>query len=228
MKRYLAEAIGTFALVFAGTTAIVVDGLTGGGVTPVGVALSFGLAVMTMIYAVDDVSGAHLNPAVTLGFWVARRLRVPDLAPYVLSQCAGALVASFTVRTLFPESTGLGATVPAGGVFQSFLLEVLLTALLMFVILGVSTGAKEKGIMAGIAVGGTVELGALVGGPVSGASMNPARFLGPALASGALEHGWLYLTAPIAGSILAVGACKCVRTRECCSGPASGSSPDYS
>ena len=224
MKRYLAEAIGTFALVFAGTTAIVVDGLTGGGVTSVGVALTFGLVVMTMIYAVGDVSGAHLNPAVTLGFWVAGRLRVPDLAPYVLSQCAGALVASFTVRTLFPESTGLGATVPAGAVFQSFLLEVLLTALLMFVILGVSTGAKEKGIMAGIAVGGTVALGALVGGPVSGASMNPARSLGPALASGVLEHAWIYLTAPLVGAILAVGACKCVRTRECCSGPGSGGS----
>ena len=223
MKRYLAEAIGTFALVFAGTTAIVVDNLTGGEVTHVGVALTFGLVVMTMIYAVGDVSGAHLNPAVTLGFWAAGRLRVPDLPPYVFSQCAGALVASFTVRALFPESSGLGATVPAGGVFQSFLLEVLLTAFLMFVILGISTGAKEKGMMAGIAVGGTVALGALLGGPVSGASMNPARSLGPALASGALEHAWLYLTAPIVGSLLAVGACKCVRPQECCSGPASGS-----
>ncbi len=222
MRRYVAEAIGTFALVFAGTTAIVVDSLTGGGVTHVGVALTFGLVVMTMIYAVGDVSGAHLNPAVTLGFWAAGRLRAPDLLPYVFSQCTGALVASFTVRALFPESTGLGATVPAGGIFQSFVLEVLLTALLMFVILGVSTGAKEKGIMAGIAVGGTVALGALLGGPVSGASMNPARSLGPALASGALQHTWLYLAAPIVGSILAVGACKCVRTQECCRGPASG------
>ncbi len=221
MKRYVAEAVGTFALVFAGTTAIVVDSLTGGAVTHVGVALTFGLVVMTMIYAVGDVSGAHLNPAVTLGFWVAGRLRAPNLPPYVLSQCTGALVASFTVRTLFPESTGLGATVPAGGVFQSFVLEALLTALLMFVILGVSTGAKEKGIMAGIAVGGTVALGALLGGPVSGASMNPARFLGPAMASGAMEHAWLYLTAPVVGSILAVGVCKCVHPRECCSGATS-------
>lgn len=222
MKRYLAEAIGTFALVFAGTTAIVVENLTGGEVTHVGVALTFGLVVMTMIYAVGDVSGAHLNPAVTLGFWAAGRLRAPDLPPYIFSQCAGALVASFMVRALFPESTGLGGTVPTGATFQAFLLEVLLTALLMFVILGVSTGAKEKGMMAGIAVGGTVALGSLLGGPVSGASMNPARSLGPALASGALEHVWLYLTAPIVGAVLAVGACRCVHTRECCSGPVSG------
>lgn len=228
MNRYVAEAIDTFALVFAGTTAIVVDSLTGGAVTHVGVALTFGLVVMTMIYAVGDVSGAHINPAVTLGFWAAGRLRVPDLPPYVTSQCAGALAASLTVRLLFPESLGLGVTIPTGGVLQSFVLEMLLTALLMLLILGVSTGAKEKGLMAGIAVGGTVALGALLGGPVSGASMNPARSLGPALAGGALEHTWIYLTAPFAGSILAVGACKCVRTRDCCSGATSDSGTAFS
>ena len=203
---------------FTGTTAIVVDSLTGGVVTHVGVALTFGLVVMTMIYAVGDVSGAHINPAVTLGFWAAGRLRAAELPPYVVSQCAGAVAASLTVRTLFPVSNSVGATVPAGGVVQSFVLEVLLTALLMFVILGVSTGAKEKGITAGIAVGGTVALAALFGGPVSGASMNPARSLGPALATGAMEHTWLYLTAPVVGALLAVALCKCVHPRECCSG----------
>ena len=223
MKRYLAESIGTFALVFAGTTAIVVDNLTGGDVTHVGVAFAFGRVVMAMIYTVGDVSGAHLNPAVTLGFWAVGRLRASEVPPYVFSQCTGALVASFVVRALFPESTSLGATVPAGDTFQAFLLELLLTALLMFVILGVSTGTKEKSVIAGIAVGGTVALGALLGGPVSGASMNPARSLGPALASSNFEHLWLYLTAPIVGAVLAVGAYNCIHTRDCCSGQAPGS-----
>lgn len=218
MRRFTAEAVGTFALVLCGTTAIVVDSLTGGVVTHVGVALTFGLIVMTMIYAVGDVSGAHLNPAVTLGFWAAGRFRLTELPPYIMSQCAGALAASLVVRSFFAGETGLGATLPSGGIWQSFGLEVLLTALLMFVILGVSTGAKEKGMMAGIAVGGTVALGALLGGPVSGASMNPARSLGPSIISGNLEHLWLYLSAPFLGALVAVGTCKCVRDPSCCRG----------
>jgi aquaporin Z len=218
MKLYVAEAIGTFALVFAGTTAIVINELNGGVISHVGVALTFGLVVMAMIYSVGDVSGAHLNPAVTLGFWASGRLPRREIAPYVLSQCVGAIAASLTVRFLFLESRTLGATSPAGSTSQSFLLEVFMTSILMFVILGVSTGAKEKGLLAGVAVGGAVALDALFGGPVSGASMNPARSLGPALVSGQMQALWVYLTAPVVGSLLAVGACRSVRDSACCRG----------
>ena len=217
MKRYIAESIGTFALVFAGTAAIVINELNGGIISHVGVSMTFGLVVMAMIYSVGDVSGAHLNPAVTLGFWASGRMSGRDVLPYVVSQSAGALVASLVVRALFLESQTLGATLPVGRVSQSFLLEVLLTFILMFVILGVSTGAKEKGLMAGMAVGGAVALGALFGGPVSGASMNPARSLGPALVSGQVQTLWIYLTAPVIGAFIAVGTCRCVRDSDCCS-----------
>lgn len=153
MKKYIAEFIGTFALVFAGTGAIVVNEVSGGAVTHVGVAVTFGLIVLAMIYTLGDISGAHLNPAVTIGFWFSRRLPKGEVLPFILSQCAGALVASGVLRLLFPENALLGATQPAGPAMQSFVLEVLLTAMLMFVILGVSTGAREKGITAGIVVG---------------------------------------------------------------------------
>lgn len=210
-RRVAAEAIGTFALVFAGTGAIVVDRLTGGEVTHPGIALAFGLVVMTMIYAIGDVSGAHLNPAVTVGFWVSRRFPLRDVPYYVAGQCAGATAASLTVGALFTRAAGLGATVPAGGPWPSFALEVVLTALLMLVILGVSTGASEKGITAGMAVGAAVALGALVGGPVSGASMNPARSLGPAVVAADLHHLWIYVTAPFLGAVVAAGAAKWLR-----------------
>ncbi|MGH9460161.1 MAG: aquaporin [Vicinamibacteria bacterium] len=216
IKRYVAETIGTFALVFAGTTAIVINELNGGIISHVGVALTFGLVVMAMIHSVGDVSGAHLNPAVTLGFWASGRLPQREIAPYVLSQCAGAVAASLTVRFLFVESRTLGATLPAGDPSQSFFLEIVLAFIMMFVILGVSTGAKDKGLLAGVAVGGAVALGALFGGPISGASMNPARSLAPALVSGHVHALWIYLTAPVLGSFLAVGACRSVRDSECC------------
>jgi aquaporin Z len=222
MRKYAAEALGTFALVFAGTSAIVVDDLSGGVVTHVGVSLTFGLIVMAMICAVGDVSGAHLNPAVTLGFFIARRLPGRDVLPYVVSQCAGALVASGLVRLAFPGHTGLGTTLPAGGLGQSFLLETLLTFFLMFVILGVATGSREKGVQAGLAIGATVALGALLGGPISGASMNPARSLGPAVVAGSLDVMWLYCAAPVLGAGLAVLGCRCVRGAECCAPSLSG------
>ena len=158
VRKCVAEMIGTFALVFAGTGAIVVNDVSGGTVTHVGVALTFGLVVMAMIYAVGDVSGAHLNPAVTCGFWLAGRLGGRAVAPYVLSQVIGGLAASGLMRALFRGHATLGATRPAGDASQSFVLEAVLTALLMFVILSVSVGSKEKGLMAGIAVGGTIAL----------------------------------------------------------------------
>ncbi|NDC76236.1 aquaporin, partial [bacterium] len=192
----------------------------GGAVSHVGVALTFGLVVFAMIAAVGDVSGAHLNPAVTVGLYLARRLPGHFVVPYVLSQCFGAILASLVVRFLFPSDVGLGATVPAGPVYQSWVLELLLTAGLMFVILSVSANASEKGIMAGIAVGAVVGLEALFAGPVSGASMNPARSLGPAIVSWQLGSLWIYLSAPMIGAALAVPACRCVRGDGCCSTPA--------
>jgi len=203
-RKYLAEVVGTFCMVFAGTGAVVVNDVSGGAVTHVGVAITFGLVVMAMIYAVGDVSGAHLNPAITCGFWLAGRLRGASVAPYVASQAAGALVASAVLRVMFPAHPTLGATLPAGPVMQSFAMEAVLTLILMFVILSVSVGPKEKGLMAGIAVGGVVGLEAMFAGPVCGASMNPARSLGPALVSGNLAHLWLYLAAPLLGAALAV------------------------
>ncbi len=216
-RRLSAEAIGTFALVFAGTGAIVVDQITGGGIGHLGVSLVFGLAVGTMIFAVGDVSGAHFNPAVTIGFWAARRLPARDAAPYIGVQCAAALAASALLRALFPDALTLGATTPRSGALQSGALEIVLTFFLMFVILGVTTGAKERGLTAALAIGGTVALGSAFGGPISGASMNPARSLGPALVSGELSALWLYLTMPVAGALLAVVGCRCTREPGCCS-----------
>jgi len=215
-QRCFAEAFGTFALVFAGTGAIVVNDLSQGAVTHVGVAATFGLVVSVMIYAVGDVSGAHLNPAVTAAFWLARRLPGAEVLPYVASQLAGAFVASGLVRAIFGAHPTLGATLPAGTPGQSFALEVVLTLLLMYTILGVSTGAKEKGITAALAIGATVGLAAMFGGPVSGASMNPARSLAPALVSGAATHLWVYLVAPPIGAALAVFACRWTRGAACC------------
>ncbi len=217
MKKLAAEAIGTFALVFAGTGAIVSSEVSQHAISHVGVALTFGLVVLAMIYTLGDISGAHLNPAVTLAFCAAGRLPRQLAIPYLAAQCSGALAASALLRLLFPAHPHLGATLPAGPPLQSFVLEIVLTALLMFVILNVSTGAKEKGVTAGIAIGAVIGLEALFAGPISGASMNPARSLAPALISGHLEHLWLYVLAPIIGAQLAVPACRCVQAPGCCS-----------
>jgi aquaporin Z len=216
MKRALAEFIGTFGLVFAGTGAIVVNEVSGGAITHVGVALTFGLIVLVMVYTFGDISGAHLNPAVTVGFWAARRMPAGQVPVYVSSQVVGAVAASVALRVLFPQSRLLGATLPAGSEVQSLVLETILTFLLMLTILNVSTGAKEKGITAGIAVGALIGLEAMFGGPISGASMNPARSFGPALVAGHLEHLWLYLVAPVVGAVGAMFACRCVREAGCC------------
>ena len=216
MRRYTSEAIGTFVLLFAGTGAIVIDGLNDGVITHGGIALAFGLAVLVMIYSIGDVSGAHINPAVTVAFWAAGRLEGRLVAPYVLSQFVGAALASVALLLLFPDAKGLGMTVPSGELLQSFLFEVILSAILMFVILHVSTGSKEKGAMAGIAVGATVALAALFGGPVSGASMNPARSFGPALVELRFAELWIYFVGPVVGMWLAVVACRCTRGDDCC------------
>lgn len=215
-RRLAAEAFGTFVLVFAGTGAVVANAASGGQVTHVGVALTFGLVVLAMVFAVGDVSGAHLNPAVTVGFAVAGRFPVRAVPLYAAAQCAGALAASGTLRFLFPDHPTLGATLPAGAASQSFVLEVILTLILMFVALSVATGAKERGLLAGVAVGAVVTLEALFAGPVCGASMNPARSLAPAVVSGTLDHLWLYLVAPPLGACLAVGVCRFIHADGCC------------
>ena len=171
-----------------------------------------------MIHTFGDVSGAHLNPAVTLGFAAARRFPLRAVPGYLAAQVSGALAASGLLRSLFPDHATLGATLPAGAESQSFILETVLTAMLMLTILSVSTAAKEKGITAGLAIGGVIGLGAMFAGPISGASMNPARSLAPALVSGHLEHLWIYLAAPVLGALLAVPLCLGVRDGGCCRG----------
>ena len=211
MKKYLAEIIGTFALVFCGTGAIVIDQQSGGSVSHVGVAITFGLIVASMIYAIGDVSGAHLNPAVTIAFWVGKIFDTKEVLPYIVSQGIGALMASLTLKFLFPSNGDLGSTLPAGLPMQSFVLEFILTFLLMFVIVHVAKGSKEQGMFAGIAIGGVVLLEAMFAGPISGASMNPIRSLSPAIVSGHLEHLWVYMSAPILGAITAVLAWKVLK-----------------
>lgn len=211
MKKYLAEIIGTFAIVFCGTGAMIIDSQTNGAVTHVGVAITFGLIVMSMIYALGDVSGAHFNPAVTVAFSIGKKFPTKEIAPYIISQLAGALLASFVLKLLFPLDKTLGATLPAGSEMQSWVLEFILTFLLMFVIVHVATGSKEQGMFAGLAIGCVVLLEAMFAGPICGASMNPARSFAPALVSGHVEHLWVYLTAPVLGATAAVGAWKILR-----------------
>ncbi|MGB8355860.1 MAG: MIP family channel protein [Chthoniobacteraceae bacterium] len=218
MKKLLAEYLGTFCLVFAGAGAIVIDEASHGAIGHQGVAITFGLVILAMIYTFGDVSGAHFNPAVTIGFAAAGRFSWREVPPYIGAQVLGALSASGVLKILFPADDLLGATLPAGSEFQSFLLEVILTAILMLTILSVSTGAKEKGVTAGIAIGSVIGLEAMFAGPICGASMNPARSFGPALVSGHLGHLWIYLLAPVAGALLAVPLCIGVRERGCCGG----------
>jgi aquaporin NIP len=218
MRKLLAEFLGTFVLVFAGCGAIVIDRTSGGAITHAGVALTFGLVVLAMIHTFGDVSGAHFNPAVTTAFAAAGRFPWREVPGYVVAEVAGALAGSGLLRILFPANTTLGATLPAGSDTQSFVLEMVLTFILMLTILSVSTGAKEKGITAGLAIGAVIGLEAMFAGPVCGASMNPARSLAPALVSGHLQSLWLYLVAPVLGALLAVPACRGVRGPGCCDG----------
>ncbi len=206
-RKLLAEFLGTYFLVFAGTGAIVINGVSGGKVGHVGIGLTFGLVVLALIYTLGDVSGAHINPAVTLGFWAARLFPRAHVLPYILTQCLGACLASLSLHLLFPlDETHLGATLPFGAEATSFLLEVFLTWFLMFVVLQVACGKEpDKRIFVGVAVGAVIALEAIFAGPICGASMNPARSLGPALVSGHLQSLWIYLLAPPLGALLGVG-----------------------
>ncbi|WP_024769125.1 MIP/aquaporin family protein [Aquimarina macrocephali] len=216
MRKYISESIGTFSMVFCGTGAMTINEVTGGDVTHVGVAITWGLIVMAMIYAFGEISGAHFNPAVTIAFAYAKKFEWKEVPKYIIAQCIGAIIASSTLLFLFPESEFLGGTLPALDDLRAFVLETLLTYFLMVVIINVSTGSKETGTMAGIAVGGVVLLEAMFAGPMTNASMNPARSLGPALLSGHWEHQWLYFIAPVLGALLAVLTCKLVKPDNCC------------
>ncbi len=215
-KKLLAEALGTFWIVFAGTGAIVLNDLSG-AVSHIGVALIFGLAVFAMIFTLGDISGAHFNPAVTIGLYLAQRISGKIIVPYILSQITGALIASIFLRLLFPAHETLGSTIPTGSLAQSWILESILTAGLVYVILTVTANDSTNKITAAIVIGWVVALAALFAGSISGASMNPARSLGPAIVSGNIEVLWLYFTAPILGAAIAVLICACSKEPGCCS-----------
>ncbi len=215
MKRaFLAEVTGTFALVFAGTGAIVINDVSGGAITHAGIAFTFGLIVMAMIYAVGDISGAHLNPAVTVALCAARRFPAAKALPYIAAQTLGALAASGLLKVMFQDHPTLGATLPSGSWQQSFLLEVVLTAILMFVVLTATTGSKEKVALAGLVIGGVVALEAMFAGPICGASMNPARSFAPAVVSGKIDSLWIYMVATTAGALLAVPLAAAMQTDD--------------
>lgn len=203
MRTYLSECIASFFLVFCGTGAVIVNEVSGGAVTNTGIAASFGLIVMAMILAVGDISGAHMNPAVTVAFALQKTFPSRKILPYILSQLCGALTASGILHFIFPTSSTLGATLPSGSATQSFLLEIFLSLVLMLTILHVSAKGREKGPVAALTVGGVVFLEALFAGPICGASMNPARSLAPALVSGTYRAWWIYISAPFFGMMLA-------------------------
>lgn len=209
--RIGAEVVGTYALVTAGCGAIVVNSLHG-SVTHVGVAFTFGLIIMVMIAATGHLSGAHFNPAVTVAFALTRHFSWHDVPFYIGGQLLGATVGALTLRGLFGNVAQLGATVPSGSALQAFGLEVVLTAVLMFVIMAVATDTRAVGQLAALAIGGTVALDALWGGPISGASMNPARSLGPALVAGIWRDQWVYVLAPLLGAAIGAGIYQLLRT----------------
>ena len=209
-RALVAEGIGTFALVFAGCGAIMVDAKTG-ALGHVGVAISFGLVIMVMIYAVGHISGAHFNPAVTLAFATSRHFPALRVPAYWAAQLAGALTAALILRGSLGDVAHVGATLPSGSDGQALLWEGVLTFFLMFVIIAVATDTRAVGEAAAVAIGGTVGLDAMFGGPITGASMNPARSLGPAIAAGHFTSVWVYLTAPFLGAVAAAAAYRFLR-----------------
>jgi aquaporin NIP len=213
LRALVAEAIGTFALVFAGAGAVMVDAKTG-SLGHVGVAITFGLVIMVMIYAVGHISGAHFNGAVTFAFALTRHFPWVRAAAYWVAQLVGAIVAALLLRASLGDIANIGATLPSGSQGQSFLWELVMSAFLMFVILAVATDTRAVGEAAAIAIGGTIALDAMFGGPISGASMNPMRSLGPALVSGNLHALWLYILAPVVGASIGGLAYQFVRGEE--------------
>jgi aquaporin Z len=213
MKKYTAEFIGTFALIFCGTGSIIINQETDGIITHAGIAITFGLIVMSMIYALGNISGCHINPAVTIAFTLAKKFPLKQVLPYVGSQLAGAFLASVTLGYLFPYNNTLGATLPSGAALQSFIIEFILTFFLMLVIINVATGSKEQGMFAGLAIGSVVLLEAMFAGPISGASMNPARSIAPAVVSGSIQHLWVYIIAPILGAAAAIPVCNFLNSK---------------
>jgi aquaporin NIP len=209
-RRLGAETLGTFALVFFGAGAVMVAA-EHGSFGQVGIALAFGLVIAAMVYALGHISGAHLNPAVSLAFALSRHFPWRLVGSYWAAQCLGAIGAAFLLRASLGDIANVGATQPSGSDGQSLLWELVLTFVLMLVIMAVATDTRAVGEAAALAIGGTVALGALVGGPVSGASMNPARSLGPALAAGDLEDLWIYLLAPLLGAMLGAAAYQLLR-----------------
>ncbi|MBX3015700.1 MAG: MIP family channel protein [Caldilineaceae bacterium] len=209
-RRIVAEAVGTYAVVFAGCGALMVNAQTQ-ALTHVGVALTFGLVVMVMIAATGHISGAHFNPAVTWAFALTRHFPWREAPVYWGGQLGGAMMAAGTLRGLFGNVAHLGTTLPAGSVWQAFGLEIVLTAFLMFVIVAVATDTRAVGQLAALAIGATVALDALFGGPISGASMNPARSLAPALVSGVWSHQWVYLLAPLLGASIGAALYQLIR-----------------
>lgn len=203
-QKFVAEWFGTFALVFTGTGAIVANNVSGGAISHAGIALTFGLIVLCMIFTVGEVSGAHLNPAVTLALTLSGRFERRLVLPYLSAQVAGAFCASLLLRLLFPDQPGLGATQPSGSALQSFIMEAVLTLILMMMVFSLRPEFGEKRIIAAIAIGALIALEAMFAGPICGASMNPARSLAPAVVSGQLGGLWIYLTAPVLGATLAV------------------------
>ena len=212
--RLAAEFVGTFGLVFAGTGAIIINQITDGGVSHVGIGLTFGLIVMVMIYAFGHVSGAHLNPAVTLAFAAGRHFPWPRVPLYWAAQIGGGITASLVHKALFGDVAHLGATLPFGSAGQSFGLEIVLTLILMVVITSVATDTRAVGQAAAIAIGGTIGLEALFAGPISGASMNPARSLAPALVSWTWQDQWLYVAGPALGAVAGVFIYNCIRNGD--------------
>lgn len=214
MKKYTSEFLGMFTLIFCGTGAVIVNQQTNGALGLQGIATLWGLVIIALIYAFGDISGTHINPAVTVAFAVDKKFAWKEVPPYILAQFFGALAASSLLHFLFPQNETLGITRPSGSELQSFVLEIVMMFILMLVILRVSVGAKEKGITAGIAIGGTVWLLVLFGGPISNTSLNPTRSIAPAIVSGNFQSIWIYLTAPFIGSLLAVAVHRFIHSAE--------------
>jgi MIP family channel proteins len=211
-RRAAAEGLAVFCLVFAGCGAVIADATHDGALGAVGVSLVFGLTIMVMIYATGHLSGGHVNPAVTIAFALARHLPLRDAVAYVAAQLVGAIAAAFVLLAAWSDKPAdLGATVPGVGAGTGLLYEIVLTAILMFVITAVATDTRAVGAAAAIAIGGTIGLDALFGGPITGASMNPARSFGPALASGQWDQFWIYVVGPIVGAAIGVFAYELVR-----------------